>query len=63
MLGKSFEKHFDSTRLIAATTARQGSALDLTYQTRLRQRDSVIALVTELNGLEGVQGVELSEMG
>jgi uncharacterized membrane protein YhiD involved in acid resistance len=63
VLGKSFEAHFDSTRLIAATTARQGSALDLTYQTRLRQRDSVIALVTELNGLEGVQAVELSEMG
>jgi uncharacterized membrane protein YhiD involved in acid resistance len=63
VLGSSFEKHFDSTRLITATTARQGSALDLTYQTRLRQRDSVISLITELNGLEGVQGVELSGVG
>jgi hypothetical protein len=62
VLGKSFENHFESSRLVAATTARQGSALDLTYHARLRQRDSIIALITELNGLEGVQGVELGEM-
>ncbi len=63
IFGDTFERHFHSARLIATTTARQGSALDLTYQTRLLRQDSVIPLVTELNGLEGVQGVELCELG
>jgi hypothetical protein len=62
VLTAAFEKYFQFTRLVTATTARQGSALDLTYQTQLRNRDSIIALIVEINSLEGVQGVELSEV-
>jgi hypothetical protein len=63
VLDTTFEKYFASARLVSTTTARQGTALDLTYHTRVRERDSIISLVTELNGLEGVQGIELCELG
>jgi hypothetical protein len=61
VFGGAFAKYLDSARLIATATARQGSALDLTFQTRLRERQSIISLVTELNSLEGVQGVEICD--
>ncbi len=46
--------------LVAAGTAKQGSVLDLTYRIRLRAGCSLASLVAELNGLEGVEGVQLS---
>jgi hypothetical protein len=45
--------------LIGTGTARQGAALELTYDCRLRDPDKAFALVAELNRVEGVQGVEL----
>jgi hypothetical protein len=48
-----------SCELISVGTARQGSSLDLTYQIRLRPDVSPAALVSELNGLEGVESVGL----
>ena len=50
-------EHLD---LVSAATARQGSSLDLVYRVRLRPGCSPAGLVAELNGLEGVQSVELS---
>lgn len=45
--------------LLSAATTRQGTALELTYRLRLRPSASLAQLATELNRLEGVQGVEL----
>lgn len=45
--------------LISAATARQGVALDLVYRVRLRPGGSPLALVAELNMLEGVESVDL----
>lgn len=59
LLREPFGRHLESSRLMATGTARQGVALDLTYTVRLRQEDAALALVAELNGLEGVQSVEL----
>jgi uncharacterized membrane protein YhiD involved in acid resistance len=61
VLANVFEKHLNYSRLIATATARQGAALELTYQTRLHGQDSIIPFVTELNRVDGVQGVELCE--
>jgi uncharacterized membrane protein YhiD involved in acid resistance len=61
LLREAFGKHLERSRLTATVTARQGAAFDLTYGVRLRREDGALALVTELNGLEGVQGVELRQ--
>ncbi len=44
---------------VAVTTARQGTALEITYHLRLRPGVQPTALVGELNRVEGTQGVEL----
>lgn len=59
LLAAVFAQYVDHSRLTATATARQGSALDLTYAVRLRQVDSALPLVTELNQREGVQEVNL----
>lgn len=56
-----FEKNLESWRLVVTATARQGAALDITYQVRLKDEDVALALVSELNGMEGVQEVELRQ--
>lgn len=47
-------------RLAGMNTARGGTALDVTYVIRLPPADHVYKMVAELNGVEGVQGVEVS---
>lgn len=59
LLQAVFDKHLDQSHLIATTTARQGSALELTYAVRLRHAHSAIPLVTELNQRDGIQEVDL----
>jgi uncharacterized membrane protein YhiD involved in acid resistance len=61
LLRQVFETHALSWRLTAAVTARQGVALDLNYVLRLRRTGADLALVAELNRLEGVQSVELRQ--
>lgn len=61
LLRPTFAKYLKQFRLVAAGTARQGAALDLTYDVRLLQDDNALALVAELNAVEGVQSVELKE--
>jgi hypothetical protein len=53
-----FSKHVDSHDLLSVATARQGVALDLTYSVALKPGISCVALVAELNRVDGVQGVE-----
>jgi hypothetical protein len=56
-------KHFVEFRLVSTATARQGAALDLTYKVKLRSGLSALAVISELNRLEGVQGVEWKDAG
>ena len=53
--------HLDSSRLVSSATARQGAALDLSYQVRLRRNAGAVELVTELNRCEGIQEVEFRQ--
>jgi len=59
LLRETFAKHLASSRLTGTATARQGVALELTYVVRLRDPNAAVALITDLNGVDGVQGVEL----
>ncbi len=59
LLGETFGKHLAEVRLVSATTARQGAALELAYAVKLRRMDGAVALVSALNRVEGVQNVEL----
>jgi uncharacterized membrane protein YhiD involved in acid resistance len=52
-------RHLESARLTAASTARQGAAMDLTYVVRWRGEPAVVALVNALNKCDGVQNVEV----
>jgi len=54
------QKHLERFTLISAETGRQGSAIDITYKVRLRPGSAPVALVAELNGIEGVQSVDLN---
>jgi hypothetical protein len=60
-LEEALGRHLAGWRLVGTTTARQGAALDLTYAVRLKQPEGALALVAELNRLEGAQGVELRQ--
>jgi uncharacterized membrane protein YhiD involved in acid resistance len=46
-------------RLVSLATVRGGAALDITYAIRPLGAQEALALVAELNRIEGVQGVEL----
>ena len=59
LLTEVFRRYLTSYRLTAATTARQGIALDLHYAVKLTQPDAPLTLLKELMRLEGVQNVEL----
>lgn len=61
LLRQAFNKHLEQVHLTATATVRQGAAFDLTYAVRLRRSDGAVALVAELNALEGVQSVELRQ--
>lgn len=58
VLAAVLAKHADATELVAAGVVRQGTALDLTYSLRLREKVTPLALIGELNKTEGVQGVD-----
>jgi hypothetical protein len=59
LLREPCSKHLQWKRLTATATARQGVAMDLTYAVRLVGEEAALALVAELNVLEGIQNVEL----
>jgi hypothetical protein len=60
VLKEVFGKHLQEWRLVMTATSRQGAALDLSYLVCVRPEGD-IALVAELNRLEGVQSVELRQ--
>jgi hypothetical protein len=60
-LNGTLARHLKAFRLVSTGTARQGAALDLTYAATLHAGGSALALIGELNRVEGVQGVEWKE--
>jgi hypothetical protein len=63
LLGPTFAAHVEERELMSVATGKQGIALELTYQTRLRPAASPNELVQALNRLEGVQRVQLRREG
>jgi uncharacterized membrane protein YhiD involved in acid resistance len=61
LLSPVLARHLDRQRVVAAGTARQGSALEVTYAVQLKPSASMTGLVAELNQIEGVQSVELRQ--
>jgi hypothetical protein len=59
VLGEVLGRQIETARLVAATTARQGAALELTYKITWRQEESLVPLIETLNRCEGVQSVEV----
>jgi hypothetical protein len=62
LLHEVFRKYVEEFSLQASATGRQGAALDVSYRVRLRPTSSPAAVVGELNGLEGIQSVELRRL-
>ncbi|MBM3832688.1 MAG: DUF4956 domain-containing protein [Verrucomicrobia bacterium] len=54
-----FEKHLRGHEFLGVETARQGTALELTYRVRLANGSAPLQLVEEIKQLEGVQNVDL----
>jgi uncharacterized membrane protein YhiD involved in acid resistance len=46
-------------QMVGASTAKQGASIEVVYRVALRKGTSAVAIVSALNRLEGVQGVEL----
>ncbi|MCE9530918.1 MAG: DUF4956 domain-containing protein [Planctomycetes bacterium] len=61
LLAGTFGTYLDQSTLVAAATARQGAAIELTYRVHLKKTAATIPFITDLNRLEGVQGVELKQ--
>jgi len=59
LLGNIFDQHLLDRQLLAVATARQGLAMDFTYQSRIRPDRTPHDLVKALNQIEGVQNVHL----
>jgi uncharacterized membrane protein YhiD involved in acid resistance len=61
LLGDVLKRHLETYQLKGTSTARQGSALDLNYNVRLRSEAQMPTLVMELNQVEGVQSVGIHD--
>jgi len=54
----ALDAHVSDRRLLSIGTAKQGIAIDVSYEGRLRDNRSPEELVKALNRIEGVQNVE-----
>ena len=61
LLAPILDRHLDRKRLVAAGTARQGAAVEVTYLVKLKDASTMTALVTELNQIDGVQSIDLRQ--
>lgn len=61
LVKSTLAKHIALSRITTVGTAKQGAAIELTYAARLRPESSVVALILDLQRVEGVQGVEWKE--
>jgi hypothetical protein len=56
----ALQAHVTAWRMLGASTARQGAAIEVVYRVAVRKGTSAAAVVAALNRLEGVQGVEVA---
>jgi hypothetical protein len=63
LLDRTFDEYLQERELMSVATGKQGIALDVTYELRLRPNGSPGELVKALNRLEGLQRVELQRRG
>ncbi len=63
VLTQSFDGLIQDLTLLSMATAKDGLALNATYQLRLRDPDSAGEVVKVLNRVEGVQNVQLERRG
>jgi uncharacterized membrane protein YhiD involved in acid resistance len=54
-----FKKHLEQFEILAVETAKQGTALEITYRTRFRRNSAPLDLVDELSHVDGIQSVEV----
>ena len=54
-----FKKHLQQHEVLGVATAKQGTALEVTYRIRFRGSSAPLQLVKELSLVEGVQNVEV----
>jgi len=59
LLEPSFKKHLQSFEILAVATAKQGTAVEITYRIRFRRSSAPLELVSELSSIEGIQNVEV----
>jgi len=60
-LAAALAKYLRDQRLTAAGTAKQGASIDLVYSVRLKDSQGTLAMLADLNRVEGVQSVEWAE--
>lgn len=54
-----FQKHLQQYQVLGVATAKQGTALEVTYRVRFRKDSAPLSLVSELGRVEGVQNIEV----
>lgn len=58
---EALKRHLKEFHLVGMSTARGGSAVDITYTISFPTADKVFPLIQELGRIEGVQNVEVKE--
>ena len=58
-LAPAFDQHLAHSKLVGTATTGKGVAVELTYAVKLKDPAAAFRLVSELNKVDGVQGVEL----
>lgn len=61
LLQRAVDPHVDACELLGIETAKQGSALDISYEIHLKRGEAPNDLVRALNKTEGVQSVEIQK--
>jgi hypothetical protein len=60
LVGGTLDSYMSERQLVSMSTAKQGLAVDVSFQGPLRPEADAEALVKALNRLDGVQAVELA---
>lgn len=61
--GALLDEHLAAREVMSIATTKQGSALDVTFETRFKSSGSADELVRGLNRTEGIQAVQLTRQG
>jgi hypothetical protein len=62
LLSGALGAHLSKHRLVSMETARQGTAIDVSYEVQFRADGSADGLLKALNRLDGVQNVQLEDV-